>query len=65
MLRDLLAQTAALAVKQARSECYLGAWNVADTILREGTEVMEHRGRILGIKALVQEIVQRVESNHF
>lgn len=53
-LRDLLAQAAAYAIKCAREKRYIGPWQVADDILNETPEVLQHRENILGIRASVE-----------
>jgi len=55
-LRDLLAQAAAMAVKQERNGQYIGAWVVADVVMAESPEVLEQRYFILGFADLVQTL---------
>ncbi len=63
-LRDLLAQAVALGVKAGRGQIeYVGAWCVADNILNETEEVIEHRNRILGIRNSVSQLSAAVIDN--
>jgi hypothetical protein len=48
-LRIALSQAAALAVKQVRANQYNSAFAIADAILKQTPEVIEHRNSILGI----------------
>jgi hypothetical protein len=53
-LRDLLAQAVCLGVKAGRKEIdySTGPWKVADDILAETEEILEHRKRITGIQEI-------------
>ena len=55
-LRDALAQAAAFAVKQDRAKQYVGAWAVADAILNETEEIVDHKERILGLRSEVIDL---------
>jgi hypothetical protein len=63
-LRDLLAQAVCMGVLAGRGEIdYVsrGAWHIADHILSESAEVMGHRERILGYRAMALEIKNACE----
>lgn len=53
-----LAQAAALAVKQSRDGSYVGAWVVANQIIKQDAEIAAHRTRILGIKDGVHSMLK-------
>lgn len=55
-LRLLMAQAAAWAVKQERQGQYRSAFCVADAVMEEGAEIMEHRETIEGFMSLGQAL---------
>lgn len=65
-LRDLLAQAVCMGVRAGRGEIDYttrGAWHIADDILNETEEVLDHRDRILGFRDLAVSIADIVRKN--
>lgn len=58
-LRDLLALAVCRGVMAGRGDIdySTGPWAVADDVLNETDVILEHRARVLGIRASVLEIV--------
>ena len=63
MLKDLLAQAVCLGVKAGREELDYtsrGAWHIAEDILNETEEILSHRERVLGIRSVCVEMVEKL-----
>lgn len=64
-LRDLLAQAICIGAKAGRGQIDYsskGPWRLADDILQETEEVLKHRESILGIRAMIPELVKNLET---
>ena len=62
-LRDLLALAVCWGVKAGRGEIDYtsrGAWQMADDMLNETAEIMDHRELVLGFKEMANEIAEIV-----
>ena len=62
-LKDLLAQAVCIGVKAGRGEIDYtsrGAWHIAEDILNETEEILNHRERVLGIRIMCVEMVEKL-----
>jgi len=62
-LKDLLAQAVCIGVKAGRGEIDYtnrGAWHIAEDILNETEEILSHRERVLGIRIMCVEMVEKL-----
>ena len=67
-LKDLLAQAVCIGVRAGRGEIDYtsrGAWHIAEDILNETEEILNHRERVLGIRIMCVEMdyeISRMEN---
>jgi hypothetical protein len=60
-LKDLLALAVCRGVMAGREQidyASRGAWHIAEDILNETEEILQHRDRVLGIKQMTSEIAE-------
>lgn len=58
-LRDLLAQAVCMGVRAGRGDIdYIGPWHIANDILNETEEIMQHRELILGLRGFAVKIME-------
>jgi hypothetical protein len=60
-LKDLLALAVCRGVMAGRGQIDYtsrGAWHIAEDILNETEEILQHRDRVLGIKQMTSEIAE-------
>jgi len=60
-LKDLLALAVCQGVMAGRGQidyASRGAWHIAEDILNETEEILQHRDRVLGIKQIANEIAE-------
>jgi hypothetical protein len=58
MLLDLLAQAVMFGVQAGRGQrdyVSQGAWHIAQQILDENAEVMDHRGQVIGMREFAKQ----------
>ncbi len=57
-LKDLLAQAVCLGVKAGRGDiAYTSPWIIAEDILNESEEILQHRYRVIGVKNLAKIVL--------